>query len=42
MTSAPADVKELLPEFYLPGGAFLANRQKLALGSRQNGCALPA
>lgn len=38
-TSAPADVKELVAEFFLPGGAFLINRHKLALGSRQNGCA---
>lgn len=30
-----ADVKELIPEFYLPGGAFLLNSQRLRLGVRQ-------
>ena len=35
--SNPADMKELIPEFFQPGGAFLVNRQKLALGTRQNG-----
>jgi len=40
VTSNASDVKELVPEFYLPGGAFLLNRHKLALGSRQNGCVL--
>ena len=39
VVSAPADVKELLPEFFLPGGAFMLNSHNLALGSRQNGCA---
>ncbi|RMZ56596.1 hypothetical protein APUTEX25_004760 [Auxenochlorella protothecoides] len=34
----PADVKELIPEFYLPGAAgFLRNGLGLALGTRQDG-----
>ncbi len=29
-----------MPEFFLPGdGAFLVNRHRLALGTKQNGCA---
>ena len=34
----PADVKELIPEFYTPGRAeFLVNARRLALGRRQDG-----
>lgn len=35
----PADVKELIPEFYIPAVAdvFLTNHQSLSLGVRQNG-----
>ncbi|CAD7696355.1 unnamed protein product [Ostreobium quekettii] len=33
----PADVKELIPEFFLPNDDFLLNRAQLALGKRQNG-----
>jgi factor associated with neutral sphingomyelinase activation len=35
----PADVKELIPEFYMPveGSAFLVNSKRLALGTRQDG-----
>eukprot|EP00210_Caulerpa_lentillifera_P008159 g7792.t1 len=33
----PADVKELIPEFYLPNTDFLVNKSQLALGKRQNG-----
>uniref|UniRef100_A0A061R8P8 Beach domain-containing protein n=1 Tax=Tetraselmis sp. GSL018 TaxID=582737 RepID=A0A061R8P8_9CHLO len=32
-----ADVKELIPEFFLPDSSFLVNRHGLALGRRQNG-----
>ena len=40
VTGGAADFKELIPEFFLPGGgAFLVNRRKLALGTRQDGCA---
>jgi factor associated with neutral sphingomyelinase activation len=32
------DLKELIPEFYLPGnGDFLINSKNLPLGKRQNG-----
>ncbi len=30
-------VQELIPEFYLPGGSWLLNLQRLPLGVRQNG-----
>lgn len=33
----PADVKELIPEFFLPSADFLLNKSSLALGKRQNG-----
>ncbi len=32
VTSNPADVKELIPEFYLPNTDFLVNKENLALG----------
>lgn len=35
--SNPADVKELIPEFFLPNTDFLTNRFHSALGKRQNG-----
>lgn len=37
VTTNPADVKELTPEFFLPNTDFLVNRFHLALGKRQNG-----
>ena len=37
MTTNPADVKELIPEFFAGDGGFLINRQMLDLGRRQNG-----
>jgi len=37
VTHAPADVKELIPEFYAPPADWLTNTAGLALGSRQNG-----
>eukprot|EP01137_Pigoraptor_chileana_P021867 Opistho-2@86107 len=44
--SSPADVKELIPEFYAPPGDFLLNTEGLSLGVRQdktvvNNVALP-
>ncbi|KAF8059207.1 lvsF [Scenedesmus sp. PABB004] len=36
-TSSTTDVKELIPEFYMPGGDFLVNAAGLALGVRQSG-----
>lgn len=37
----PADLKELIPEFYMPGAeTFLSNIDGLALGSRQDGRAV--
>ena len=33
----PADVKELIPEFYEGSGEFLTNAQRLELGTRQSG-----
>jgi hypothetical protein len=33
-------VKELLPEFYMPGGSFLVNSQGLDLGMLQSGVML--
>lgn len=33
----PADVKELIPEFYDGDGGFLVNSQRLELGTRQDG-----
>ena len=44
--ASPTDVKELIPEFYMPPGDFLVNLRSLDLGQRQNGlkvhdCALP-
>lgn len=33
VTTNPADVKELIPEFYLPNPAFLVNKHNLALGT---------
>eukprot|EP00955_Chlamydomonas_euryale_P034403 349781-Chlamydomonas_euryale.AAC.3 len=35
--SSTTDVKELIPEFYMPGGEFLRNCQGLPLGVRQCG-----
>ncbi|KAK9828528.1 hypothetical protein WJX72_000603 [[Myrmecia] bisecta] len=35
--SNPADVKELIPEFFASDGSFLLNRANLALGQRQDG-----
>eukprot|EP00698_Gefionella_okellyi_P007557 TRINITY_DN1854_c0_g1_i1.p1 TRINITY_DN1854_c0_g1~~TRINITY_DN1854_c0_g1_i1.p1 ORF type:complete len:924 (+),score=194.54 TRINITY_DN1854_c0_g1_i1:40-2772(+) len=35
--SNPSDVKELIPEFYMPPGDFLANLQHLDLGVRKSG-----
>lgn len=35
VTGAGADVKELIPEFYQPGGEFLLNSKRLDLGSTQ-------
>lgn len=40
VTSNPADVKELIPEFYLPNSAFLINKHNLALGRQALLCAL--
>ncbi|KAK9801335.1 hypothetical protein WJX73_005585 [Symbiochloris irregularis] len=37
VTSMAADVKELIPEFFLPNARFLRNEDRLALGSRQSG-----
>ncbi|GMH42025.1 hypothetical protein BSKO_09944 [Bryopsis sp. KO-2023] len=37
VTSNAADVKELIPEFFLPNGDFLINKFSLALGKRQSG-----
>ena len=38
VTGNAADFKELIPEFFLPSsGAYLVNRHKLALGTRQDG-----
>ena len=43
VTANAADFKELVPEFFLPGdGAFLVNRHRLALGTKQNGCGAEA
>ncbi|WIA38602.1 hypothetical protein OEZ86_001912 [Tetradesmus obliquus] len=36
-TSSTTDVKELIPEFFMPGGDFLVNGSQLALGIRQSG-----
>ena len=33
MTTNPADVKELIPEFFLPNPSFLVNKHNLALGT---------
>lgn len=38
--SNPADVKELIPDFYAGDGKFLENYQKLDLGERQDGSAI--
>jgi hypothetical protein len=35
--SSSTDVKELIPEFYMPATDFLVNRQQLPLGVRQTG-----
>ena len=37
VTHAPADVKELIPEFYTPPAQWLLNTEGLPLGTRQNG-----
>ncbi|CAK0760340.1 hypothetical protein CVIRNUC_002763 [Coccomyxa viridis] len=37
VTSSTADVKELIPEFFLSDASFLMNLDHLALGKRQNG-----
>lgn len=34
--TSPTDVKELIPEFYQPPGAFLVNSEALAFGVRQD------
>lgn len=34
-TSSSTDVKELIPEFFLPGSDFLVNALKLPLGVQQ-------
>eukprot|EP00775_Hariotina_reticulata_P008774 gene8774-8953_t len=36
-TTSTTDVKELIPEFYMPGADFLVNGSQLALGIRQSG-----
>ena len=35
--SSPADVKELIPEFFVQDTAFLINKHRLAFGKKQNG-----
>ncbi|DBA77988.1 hypothetical protein WJX77_012160 [Trebouxia sp. C0004] len=42
VTSNPADVKELIPEFFLSNGSFLVNNDSLPLGCRQNGKSVDA
>ena len=37
VTHAPADVKELIPEFYAPPAQWLLNTEGLPLGTRQSG-----
>ncbi len=37
VNSSTSDVKELIPEFYMPSTDFLVNRQQLPLGVRQTG-----
>jgi factor associated with neutral sphingomyelinase activation len=37
VNSSTSDVKELIPEFYMPSQDFLVNRQQLPLGVRQTG-----
>jgi factor associated with neutral sphingomyelinase activation len=38
--TSPADVKELIPEFYLPPADFLRNSDELELGTKQNSAQL--
>jgi len=40
VNTSSTDVKELIPEFFLPGGDWLVNAQRLPLGVRQSGAAV--
>ncbi|KAL3135309.1 hypothetical protein ABBQ32_007505 [Trebouxia sp. C0010 RCD-2024] len=42
VTNNPADVKELIPEFFLSNGSFLVNSERLPLGLRQTGKSVDA